>query len=277
MKIVEGKQDILQRRDPVKLREELREKLTPEEIRELGVNLGAGSDHPRAFVGPPFVYDMLGGLQMQLLLDLGMREYHRFLEVGCGSLRLGRMAIPYLLNGRYFGVEPNQKILDGGCELHFGAPMAESQVIKAKGAKFSNTEDFDFSFTEGPVDFVFAQSIASHTGIDLTKKLLSAFASVSHDDTIVMVTYVRTMRVERSNTEDGWFYPECVLYTDDAFGEMARAAGFYAYRTVWPLGNVTEEGLISTQHPTILTRKPWAPSAAQMTAGGYVNGIAQIN
>lgn len=61
------------RANPVKLREEFKKKLTEDEIIELGVNLSAGSDHYRAHVGPPFNYDINGGLQFQFMLDLGLR------------------------------------------------------------------------------------------------------------------------------------------------------------------------------------------------------------
>ncbi|WP_430450460.1 hypothetical protein [Rhodophyticola sp.] len=108
-------------------------------------------------------------MQFQLADGSGAApEHHRFLDVGCGSLRLGRSALMHLLRGRYFGVEPNRDILNAGVKMHFGADMAESQVIAAKAPTFTHNTDFDFSFTSGPVDYIFAQSIASHTGIDLT-------------------------------------------------------------------------------------------------------------
>src|SRR5207244_3369351 len=134
---------------PKLLREQLRKQLTKEEIEELGISLPAGADHPRAWVGPPFLYDLIGGMQFQLLMDLGMREYHRFLDVGCGSLRLGRLAMMYLLAGRYFGVEPNREILERGCAFNFGAGISDSQVIALKKPRFTFNSDFDFSFTGG--------------------------------------------------------------------------------------------------------------------------------
>ena len=40
-----------QRADPAQMRSELVKHLTDDEIARLGVKLGAGADHPRAFVG----------------------------------------------------------------------------------------------------------------------------------------------------------------------------------------------------------------------------------
>lgn len=70
--------------------------------------LEAGDRHYRAFVGPLDRYDLLGAGQMALLYLLGLREHHRVLDFGCGSLRLGRLLIPYLRPGRYFGIEPER-------------------------------------------------------------------------------------------------------------------------------------------------------------------------
>ena len=47
-----------------------------------------------------------GARPFKLLYPPEPREIHRLLDFGCGSLRLGRMAIPYLLEGHYFGIEP---------------------------------------------------------------------------------------------------------------------------------------------------------------------------
>src|SRR5690242_11872125 len=73
-----------------------------------GLGLGAGDPHYRSFVGPPERYDLLAALQFNLLTSLGLREYHSLLDIGCGSLRAGRLFMTYLLPGNYCGVEPEQ-------------------------------------------------------------------------------------------------------------------------------------------------------------------------
>ena len=79
-----------------------------------GNDLPIGSDQPigsrdyRAFVGSPETYDAMSALQFNLLTLLGLRDHSSFLDIGCGSLRGGRLFITYLLPGRYCGVEPEQ-------------------------------------------------------------------------------------------------------------------------------------------------------------------------
>ena len=259
------------------MRDRVLKNLSSNEQGDLGINLSAGSNHPRAWVGPPFLYDLIGGMQFQLLMELGLREYSRFLDVGCGSLRLGRLAMMYLLPDRYYGIEPNRDILDQGCQMHFGATLDKSELIKIKRPTFAHNTEFDFSITNGSVDFVFAQSIASHTGPAMTHDLLKSIASVCSDETIAMVTYIRCENPAKSNRTEGWFYPECVTYTDDVFGEFAKEAGLHAYRTVWPTTNIQSDGLITTQHPTILTKKPWKPGLGQKLTAALFDGITKIN
>lgn len=264
------------RANPRKLREEFKKHLTDNEQKDLGVNLSAGSDHYRAFVGPPFNYDITGGLQFQFMLDLGLREYHRFLEIGCGSLRLGRLVMMYLLPNRYYGVEPNEKILQEGIVNNLGSHNPDNPFLKLKNPKFSNNADFDFSFTGEKVDYVIAQSIASHTGVKETEKLVGGISNVVSDNGIAMVTYIRCANPEKSNQEDGWFYPECITYTDEHMAKVANKFGLNAYRTSWPLLNRRADGLVTTQTPLILTKKHWKPTLAQQFAGLNIENICNI-
>src|SRR5260221_10635897 len=67
----------------------------------------------RAFVGPEDGYDRMSAMQFNLLTFLGLREDHYPLYIGCGSLRAGRLFIPYLKPGRYFGIEPQEAARGG--------------------------------------------------------------------------------------------------------------------------------------------------------------------
>jgi hypothetical protein len=65
----------------------------------------------------------MGGLQFTLLFQAGLRETHRLLDVGCGSLRGGRLFIPYLRAGHYYGVEPNEWLVEEGIANELGAEI----------------------------------------------------------------------------------------------------------------------------------------------------------
>ena len=124
----------------------------------LGIGLSPGSRHYRAFVGPPEKYDLVAAMQFNLLTALGLREHHYLLDIGCGSLRAGRLFIPYLLPDRYCGIEPEQWLIEEGIEREVG-----QDLIKIKRPSFSNDPDFSLSSFDRTFDFLLAQSIFSHT------------------------------------------------------------------------------------------------------------------
>ena len=67
------------------------------------VPVGEGIIPPhRAYVGAPEEWDLVAARQVTLLLAAGLRDKHRLVDIGCGSLRAGRMLIPYLRRGHYF-------------------------------------------------------------------------------------------------------------------------------------------------------------------------------
>jgi SAM-dependent methyltransferase len=69
-------------------------------VRQLPADAAAvlppGADHYRAYVGPPDRFDFMSATQFSLLFALGLRDHDCVLDFGCGSLRLGRLLIPYL-------------------------------------------------------------------------------------------------------------------------------------------------------------------------------------
>lgn len=164
--------------------------LSSTEREALGLYRKAGDDHYRAYVGPAWRYDLLAALQFQAMTSLGLREYHSLLDVGCGSLRVGRLFIPYLLRGRYFGIEPNRAILKAGLREHFGVRWWHGGVLAAKRPHFDHNSRFDFLCFGQRFDFILAQSIISHTGPDQLTAFFGGCAAVLGPHGKAFVTFV---------------------------------------------------------------------------------------
>ncbi|MBK7424460.1 MAG: class I SAM-dependent methyltransferase [Propionivibrio sp.] len=112
----------------------------------------------RAHVGPVEFYDLLSAIQFNLVTALGLREGHSLLDIGCGSLRAGRLFIPYLAAGNYFGLEPLPWLVEAGIGKEIGASM-----VSLKRPTFRYDEDFSLGAFGRQFDFILAQSIFSHT------------------------------------------------------------------------------------------------------------------
>jgi len=63
-----------------------------------------GNNH-RTYIGPMCNWGAVAGHTFKLLFDHGMKPKHKVLDIGCGALRVGRVLIPYLNAGGYYGQE----------------------------------------------------------------------------------------------------------------------------------------------------------------------------
>ena len=184
----------------------------------LGAGLKPGDTHYRAYVGPPEDYDLIAAMTFNLLTTLGLRQHHSLLDVGCGSLRIGRLLIPYLNRGKYFGVEPNEWLVKEGIKQELGEALLQ---IKRPTFFFSDSPD---TITQAKVsfDFALAQSIFSHCGLDLIKNWLSAISRSLAEDGALVATFLPG---EEDSPTKGWVYPECVNYKPATMRQAAAEAG----------------------------------------------------
>src|ERR1700733_10866213 len=137
----------------------------------LGQEYKAGQDHYRAYVGPPKDYDLVAAMVFNLLTCAGLRQHHRLIDIGCGSLRNGRLLIPYLNPGNYIGLEPNKWLVKDGILNEVG----EDQ-IRIKRPIFSYKASFEDFKSPLNADYAVAQSIFSHCGLDLIDEWLQQTA-----------------------------------------------------------------------------------------------------
>ncbi|MGI9602109.1 MAG: class I SAM-dependent methyltransferase [Acidimicrobiales bacterium] len=193
-----------------------------------------GSHHYRAYVGPAQDYDLLGGLQLSLLLAVGLREHHNLCDVGCGSLRAGRMLLSYLEPGRYHGLEPEAWVVQAAVDEELG-----EEFVKLRRPVFRHETDYGVSRFDTRFDYVLAQSIFSHTFADDAATLLGEVADGLADDGVLVATFYpyRSQSkhpLPRGGDESGWRYPGNVAYEWDEVVAMATTAGLQVARLDWP-------------------------------------------
>ena len=192
----------------------------------LGTGLKPGDAHYRAYVGPPEDYDLIAAMTFNLLTTLGLRQNHSLLDVGCGSLRIGRLLIPYLNRGKYFGVEPNKWLVEEGIKRELGEALLE---IKRPTFFFSDSPE---TIGEAKIafDFAVAQSIFSHSGLDLIKAWLSAISRSLAEDGALVATFLPG---KEDSGREGWTYPECVNYRPLTIRCLAAEAGLRCELLDW--------------------------------------------
>ena len=189
----------------------------------------APQDAHRTYVGPGEYYDLSSGLQFSLLLFSGLRSHHRVLDIGCGSLRLGKLLVPYLDAGGYYGVEPEKWLVDAAIAKELG----ETQVA-LKSPRFLYSDGFEFSSFSTRFDFCVAQSIFSHTTRAQIVQCLKSVADVLEPDGIFLATaYLGDD--DYAGTE--WVWPGCVAFRLATFEAIAEEAGLGVQVLDWPHPN----------------------------------------
>lgn len=194
----------------------------------LGHNHKAGDRHYRAYVGPPGRYDIIAAMSFNLLTCCGLRQHHNLLDVGCGSLRLGRIVIPYLNSGKYIGVEPNKWLIDEAIKRETGKTL-----IKIKKPKFI-IDDSISSHNIPQFNFAIAQSIFSHTKLSLFKQWMTELTNNISDDGCIFATFILGNEDEQvagkwEGTGD-WVYPNCIRFKESTIKDIANAHNLNSMR-----------------------------------------------
>jgi len=99
-------------------------------------------------------------MQYDFLVSRGFDSATRFLDLGCGPLRLGVRLIPELTSGWYFGQDINGETLEAGRRV-----LADAGVTSER-FRLIRSDNFDLSAVDRPIDLAFSNSLFSHLTIN---------------------------------------------------------------------------------------------------------------
>ncbi|MBK74248.1 MAG: methyltransferase type 12 [Henriciella sp.] len=131
------------------------------------------------------MWEEIGTLQMDMLLDAGLQPQHRLLDIGCGSLRLGVKAASYLDPENYWGTDLNENLLDAGYEREI-IPLGLRDRLPRENLVAD--EDFDFTGVPDTIDFAIAQSVFTHLPLSFLRKCLKNLAGHLKGEATLFVT-----------------------------------------------------------------------------------------
>jgi SAM-dependent methyltransferase len=148
------------------------------------------------------------------------------LDFGCGSLRSGRLLIPYLGVGRYFGIDPNRWLIDAGIEQEIGA-----SILALKQPRFDCNPSCRLAVFGADFDFIHAHSVFTHAPSWMIDRFFAEAALVLKQEGLILATYLEGAE-DYQGTE--WVYPPMVPYTRSGFASVADRHGFALQILRWP-------------------------------------------
>lgn len=177
----------------------------------------------RAYVGgaAPGIWFTLGKRQFHFLVSEGLRPHHRFLDIACGSLRLGQFLIPYLNRGRYYGLEAEPALVEAGLREELFYDLAAK-----RRPTFGYGYDFDFGFAPG-FEFAIAQSLFTHLNADDIALCLRNLATIATGESTLYFTFFEGGGGD-ANPEGGSDSHRNWRYSFAEIEQIASAAGWAA-------------------------------------------------
>jgi len=171
----------------------------------------------------------MGATQFCLLFTLGLRANHFLLDLGCGSLRAGRLFIIYLDQGRYFGIEPNKWLIEDAVKNQIG-----EDSVRIKEPRFHYNQDFATNVFSERFDFILAQAVFSFCGRDMIRTGLQNLKESLKPNGMIAATFA-----EGSEDFDGlgnaWVYPnpKYAQYRPSTIRRFAQEVGLFIRRIPW--------------------------------------------
>jgi len=115
---------------------------------------------------------------IKVLLLADMAEKSHVLDIGCGPLRIGRLLIPFLLPGHYYGLDPEKDLVEEALARELIADYGE-QFVRYKEPAFAYDAHFNLSrFGDAQFNVAFANQVFCHCGNKQLGECLESLAPV---------------------------------------------------------------------------------------------------
>jgi ubiquinone/menaquinone biosynthesis C-methylase UbiE len=160
----------------------------------VSAELEVGTDSHRRWLA-------LGRKQFEYLLEHGLQPQHRMLDIGCGTLRAGRLFIDYLDTGNYYGIDISPEIL-------FAAQQTVMEYgLQGKLPHLTLVRDNRFAFLpDNYFDVVHAHRVFSHSPVEVIEQCLAHVERIMKPDGFFDFTFDRTTAPDHRVAHDTFYY-----------------------------------------------------------------------
>lgn len=135
----------------------------------------------RNFVGG--LWDELGQLQLDFLIESGLKPNHKLLDIGCGSLRGGIHYVKYLETGNYSGLDINNSLIEAG-----KYELDEANLTYKKPLLLVD-DFFSFEKFNSKFDFMISVSVFTHLPMNIIVRCLKKAGESLAPDGLYYATF----------------------------------------------------------------------------------------
>lgn len=169
---------------------------------------------PKAAVGG--LWETMGRLQFEFLVQQGLKPSHRLLDFGCGCLRGGIYFIKYLNEGNYYGIDISPDVLKSGEGF-----LSETH-LEYKKPVLRNNKDLKFADFPGEIfDFILAQSVLTHMPLSDIEEVFQNIQKVMDRKSVFFATFHNGGdKMFVTSDKENFYYPFNV------FREMGQRYGY---------------------------------------------------
>jgi SAM-dependent methyltransferase len=176
------------------------------------------------------MWDEIGRLQFDYLVQQGLLPTHSLLDIGCGSLRGGVHFIDYLEKGGYAGVDRSAFLITAALEVEIPC-----HNLEAKAPRLFIRDDFHFLAAGTEFDFLIAQSVFTHLPWNSILRCLRGASKVMGPASRLYATFFENAggdpaAVQLSCPSGGFTYldKDPYHYDIEAMRDLGRRAGLKA-------------------------------------------------
>ena len=149
------------------------------------------------------MWEEIGKLQFDFLVNNSLQPNHRLLDIGCGTLRGGRHFIKYLKAEKYSGIDISPKTIEYGKQLVKQEGLAEKQPRLL----VSNNKDLTFREFDGEIfDYLLAQSVFTHLKPESIYECFQNIGRIMSQDSVFFFTFKEASEFKQTGLKD-FCYP----------------------------------------------------------------------
>jgi len=121
--------------------------------------------------------------QMDALQAIGLKPHHKLLDFGCGAMRLGLQAVPFLDDGNYYGIDAFDPYIRAARKMALQSGLSKTFHLKT-------SRDFGFDEFGAKFDYVIAQSVFTHLSARECDECMAKMRNVVSPGATFLFTYL---------------------------------------------------------------------------------------